>query len=159
MIQLSRTKVAYCLSRISSEAHYWGEPERSPTLCIPRTTSRLLRMRQIFHVKHGVDAPPTTCMRSPKRKRVRNRCFATATDIIIINGCSVARSIEVTMVGKVTWGNSGQSSPFLVQHRQNLIDVHQIASAITSVCAFCKYVKSLLERKLSPRQGNSRHAG
>ena len=33
-----------------------------------RTTSRLLRMRQMFHVKHGVDAPPTTCMRSPKRK-------------------------------------------------------------------------------------------
>ena len=44
----------------------------------------------------GVDAPPTTCMRSPKRKGLRNRCFATATDI---NGCSVARSIEVTMVG------------------------------------------------------------
>ena len=40
---------------------------------------------------------PTTCMRSPKRKRLRNRCFATATDI---NRCSVARSIEVTMVGR-----------------------------------------------------------
>ena len=25
-------------------------------------------MRQMFHLKHGVDAPPTTCMRSPKRK-------------------------------------------------------------------------------------------
>ena len=33
-----------------------------------RTTTRLLRMRQMFHVKHGVDAPPTTCIRSPKRK-------------------------------------------------------------------------------------------
>ena len=53
-------------------------------------------MRQMFHVKHGVDAPPTTCMRSPKRKRLRNRSFATATDI---NGCLVARSIEGTMVG------------------------------------------------------------
>ena len=63
---------------------------------IYRTTSDKVRMRQMFHVKHGVDAPPTTCMRSPKRKRLRNRCFAKATDI---NGCSVARSIEVTMVG------------------------------------------------------------
>ena len=66
---------------------------------------------------------------------------------------------NVRRIHKVKWGNSGQSSQFLVQHRQNLIDVHQIASAITSVCAFCKYVKSLLERQLSPRQGNSRHAG
>ena len=62
----------------------WGEPERSPTLLSSmhstvyiyiyiyilsiRTTTRLLRMRQMFHVKHGVDAPPTTCMRSPKRE-------------------------------------------------------------------------------------------
>ena len=68
-----------------------------------RTTSDKVRMRQMFHVKHGVDAPPTTCMRSPKRKRLRNRCFATATDI---HGCSVARSIEVT---KVSY--HGSSSP------------------------------------------------
>ena len=62
-----------------------------------RTTSDKVRMRQMFHVKHGVDAPPTTCMRCDrqKRKRLRNRCFATATDI---NRCSVARSIEGTMV-------------------------------------------------------------
>ena len=86
-----------------SRVYNWGEPERSPTLLSSMhsavyvySTSRLLRMRQMFHVKHGVDAPPTTCMRAPKRKRLRNRCFATATDI---NGCSVARSIEVTMVG------------------------------------------------------------
>ena len=104
----------------------WGEPERSPTLLSSmhsavyyisiRTTTRLLCMRQMFHVKHGVDAPPTTCMRSPKRKRLRNQCFATATDI---NGCSVARSIEVTMVGtarsieitKVSYhGGSSQST-------------------------------------------------
>ena len=39
--------------------------------------------------------PLRVCDRQ-KRKRLRNRCFATATDI---NGCSVARSIEVTMVG------------------------------------------------------------
>ena len=72
-----------------------GASLRSPQLSI-RTTSDKVRMRQMFHVKHGVDAPPTTCMRSPKRKRLRNRCFATATDS---NGCSVARLIEVTMVG------------------------------------------------------------
>ena len=79
----------------------WGEPERSPTLLSSmhsavyiyisiHTTTRLLRMRQMFHVKHGVDAPPTTCNAIAKKKK------ATATDI---NGCSVARSIEVTMVG------------------------------------------------------------
>ena len=38
--------------------------------------------------------PLRVCDRQ-KRKRLRNRCFATATDI---NGCSVARSIEGTMV-------------------------------------------------------------
>ena len=45
--------------------------------------------------------PTTMCMRSPKRKRLIKviRCFATATDI---NGCSVARSIEVT-IGKVSY--------------------------------------------------------
>ena len=69
----------------------WGEPERSPTLLGSmhsavyiyiyiyiyisiRTTSDKVRMRQMFHVKHGVGAPPTTCMRSPKRKGLRNRC-------------------------------------------------------------------------------------
>ena len=40
--------------------------------------------------------PLRVCDRQ-KRKRLRNRCFATATDI---NRCSVARSIEVTMVGR-----------------------------------------------------------
>ena len=40
--------------------------------------------------------PLRVCDRQ-KRKRLRNRCFATATDI---NGCSVARSIEVTMHGR-----------------------------------------------------------
>ena len=30
-----------------------------------------MRMRQMFHVKHGVDAPPTTCMRSPKKKKAQ----------------------------------------------------------------------------------------
>ena len=39
--------------------------------------------------------PLRVCDRQ-KRKRLRNRCFATATDI---NGCPVARTIEVTMVG------------------------------------------------------------
>ena len=36
-----------------------------------RTTSDKVRMRQMFHVKHGVDAPPTTCMRSPKKKKAQ----------------------------------------------------------------------------------------
>ena len=36
-----------------------------------RTTSDEVRMRQMFHVKHGVDAPPTTCMRSPKKKKAQ----------------------------------------------------------------------------------------
>ena len=40
--------------------------------------------------------PLRVCDRQ-KRKRLRYRCFATATDI---NTCSVARSIEVTMVGR-----------------------------------------------------------
>ena len=39
-------------------------------ICI-RTTSDEVRMRQMFHVKHGVDAPPTTCMRSPKKKKAQ----------------------------------------------------------------------------------------
>ena len=37
-------------------------------ICI-RTTSDEVRMRQMFHVKHGVDAPPT--MRSPKKKKAK----------------------------------------------------------------------------------------
>ena len=36
-----------------------------------RTTSDKVRMRQMFHVKHGIDAPPTTCMRSPKKKKAQ----------------------------------------------------------------------------------------
>ena len=50
-------------------------------------------MRQMFHVKHGVDAPPTTCIRS--------EIDASPQLPIAGNGCSVARSIEVTMVGTV----------------------------------------------------------
>ena len=96
----------------------WGEPERSPTLlssmhsavyyiCIYisiRTTSRLLRMRQMFHVKHGVDAPPTTCMRSPKRKSSE---IDASPQLPISTGVQCldrgyhgryARSIEITKV-------------------------------------------------------------
>ena len=96
-----------------------------------------------------------------KPPNIRHTCDLKALFHIstVILGPYVGQANVTCTVDKVKWGNSGQSSQFLVQHRQNLIDVHQIASAITSVCAFCKYVKSLLERQLSPRQGNSRHAG
>ena len=51
----------------------------------------------MFHVNMASMLRPLRVCDRQKRKRLRNRCFATATDI---NRCSVARSIEVTMVGR-----------------------------------------------------------
>ena len=71
-----------------------------------RTTSDKVRMRKMFHVKHGVDAPPTTCMRSPKKEKAQKsmlrhsyryqRVFSPRS----IEGTmvSTARSIEITKV-------------------------------------------------------------
>ena len=105
--QLHTYIAAHGYSTISAYWSLLGRARASPTLlssmhprymCVSSicTTSDKVCMHKMFHVEHGIDAPPTTCMRSPKRKWPWNRWFATATDI---NGCSVARSIEVTMVG------------------------------------------------------------
>ena len=114
-----------------------------------RTTSRLLRMRQMFHVKHGVDAPPTTCMRSPKRKRLRNRCFATATDI---NGCSVTRSIEVTMVGTLDRSRLPRSAIMAAQVQST--DVFLCYQRLRVSCALCNNFQEArprqTERRLAP---------
>ena len=104
-----------------------------------RTTFRLLRMRQMFH---GVDAPPTTCMRSPKRKRLRNRCFATATDI---NGCSVARSIEVTMVDRSRLPRSA-----IMAAQVQSTDVFPCYQRLRVSCALCNNFQAA-----RPRSGGS----
>ena len=140
----------------SEAPHYW-------VLCIPRyiiyyvyyilciyiyiyicTTSRLLRMRQMFHVKHGVDAPPTTCMRSPKRKRLRNQCFAD------INGCSVARSIEVTMVGTLDRSRLPRSVIMAAQVQST--DVFLCYQRLRVSCALCNNFQAARPRQTTERR-------
>ena len=61
-----------------------------------RTTSDKVRMRQMFHVKHGVDAPPTTCKRSPKNLKDSyryQRVFSREGTMV-----GTTRSIEITKV-------------------------------------------------------------
>ena len=115
-----------------------------------RTTTRLLRMRQMFHVKHGVDAPPTTCMRLPKRKRLRNRCFATATDI---NGCSVAISIEVPW--SVPLDRSRLPRSAIMAAKVQSTDVFLCYQRLTVSCALCNNFQAArprqtMERRLAP---------
>ena len=105
------------------------------------------RMRQMFHVKHGVDAPPTTCMRSPKRKRLRNRCFATATDI---NGCSVARSIEVTMVGTLDRSRLPRSAIMAAQVQST--DVFLCYQRLRVSCALCNNFQAARPRQTTERR-------
>ena len=127
----------------------WGSLRLAPIIYIIRTTSDKVRMRQMFHVKHGVDAPPTTCMRSPKRKRLRNRCFATATDI---NRCSVARSIEVTMVGRyhsIDRDYQGQLSRRL----RSRVLMHAYATRGLRVsCALCNNFQAARPRQTTERR-------
>ena len=65
--------------------------------------------RQMFHVKHGVDAPPTTCMRSPKKKKAQTEIDASpqlpiSTGVQSLDrsrlpwSVGTARSIEITKV-------------------------------------------------------------
>ena len=123
-----------------------GASLRSPQLSI-RTTSDKVRMRQMFHVKHGVDAPPTTCMRSPKRKRLRNRCFATATDI---HGCSVARSIEVTMVGTLDRSRLPRSAIMAAQVQST--DVFLCYQRLRVSCALCNNFQAARPRQTTERR-------
>ena len=82
------------------------------------------------------------------RKRLRNRCFATATDI---NGCSVARSIEVTMVGtarsieitKVSY--DGGSSP-------QSTDVFLCYQRLRVACALCNDFQAARPRQTTERR-------
>ena len=64
-----------------------------------RTTSRLLRMRQMFHVKHGVDAPPTTCMRSSPQLPI-------STGVQLLDRSRLpwsVRSIDRDYQGQLSW--------------------------------------------------------
>ena len=84
-------------------------------------TSDKVRVRQVFHV-NGIDAPPTTCLRSPKKTPLRvcdcqkEKGSEIDASPQLPNGCfSVARSIKVTMRSMVGTARSveGQLSWWL----------------------------------------------
>ena len=109
-----------------------------------RTTTRLLRMRQMFHVKHGVDAPPTTCMRSSKRKGLRNRCFATATDI---NGLDRSR-----LPWSVPLDRSRLPRSAIMAVQVQSIDVFLCYQRLRVSCALCNNFQAARPRQTTERR-------
>ena len=82
-------------------------------------------------------------------RRLRNRCFATATDI---NRCSVARSIEVTMVGRyhsIDRDYQGQLSRRL----RSRVLMHAYATRGLRVsCALCNNFQAARPRQTTERR-------
>ena len=144
----------YVIGASRSEApHYW-------VLCIPRYIIYVYIYIYIYPydlqaIAHASNVSRKTWRRCSahyvyaiaKKKKLWNRCFATATDI---NGCSVARSIEVTMVGTLDRSRLPRSAIMAAQVQST--DVFLCYQRLRVSCALCNNFQAARPRQTTERR-------